>query len=196
MGLAFLVACADGRDASWEERLQVRELQQDMIDLQPFPVDIIASQYRHNLRRRQYFLNGMPEKAASLVNPVPNPPLGYVVLFLEGVGAVGRFMVDGKVTSLAYSLVPYSEYWERGFSGGGYRGNGESVVPTGNNRNRWLANAGGVYGTNHDGIFWFTPCGHYMEWFGPYLFTSVPFIIDDPILRIENVERVVVQNAE
>ena len=110
----------------------------------------------------------------ALPNPVPNPPLGYIVLFAPNGGVVGSFLVEGKVTSLGYSLVPYSEYWERG---NGQGGNTQW-------RNRWIASAGGVYGTNTNGVFWFTPDGKYMEWNGTYLFSDIPFHVEEPILRV------------
>jgi len=169
----FAVSACGGGEVR-QERQDVNrtiEVTQRLIELQPVPTDIQASLERHNIIRRSYWINGMRERALSLPNPIPNPPLGYIILFAPNGGTVGRFLVEGKVTSLNYSLVPYSEYWER--AGG---------------RNRWISNPGGVFGTNSSGVFWFTPEGKYMEWTGVYLFTDVPFIIDDPVLQMTYVD--------
>jgi len=165
----------DTRDASREAREAAMGVGEELQRRQPVPTDIEASLERHNIIRRSYWINGMQERALALPNPVPNPPMGYIILFAPNGGVVGRFLVEGKVTSLNYSLVPYSQYFEA-WMGGSTRRN-----------NNWIANPGGVYGTNTNGIFWFTPDGRYMEWNGTYLFTDIPFIIDDPILNINNV---------
>ena len=176
--IVILLMCATMLTGCLEETSQQQEREiavyvgDRLREAQPIPTDIMASLERHNLIRRSYWINGMRERAMSLPNPVPNPPMGYIILFAPNGGVVGSFLVEGKVTSLNYSLVPYSDYWERGFRDG-----------TG--RNRWIANPGGVYGTNTNGVFWFTPDGKYMETTLEYLFSDIPFIIDDPILRIE-----------
>ena len=175
LGGMFILSGCDRHDAaSRQERAIAIDVQQRLIEAQPIPTDIQASLERHNIIRRSYWINGMRERAMSLPSPIADPPLGYVILFAPNGGVVGRFMVEGKVTSLNYSLVPYSEYWERVGSGSNWR-------------NRWIANPGGVYGTNTNGIFWFTPDGKYMEWNGTYLFSDIPFLIDDPILSINQI---------
>ena len=133
LALMVLGGCEPADQASREERAEAIGVQQQLIQNQPIPTDIQASLERHNIIRRSYWINGMRERAMSLPNPVADPPLGYVILFAPNGGVIGRFVVEGKVTSLNYSLVPYSEYWERnvGGSAGG--------------RNRWIANPGGVY---------------------------------------------------
>ena len=164
------------QQTSAQERQTAQQVQQRLIEAQPIPTDIQASLERHNIIRRSYWINGMRERAMSLPNPIADPPLGYIILFAPNGGVIGRFLVEGKVTSLNYSLVPYSEYYE--FT------SGSTTI-----RNRWIANPGGVYGTNTNGIFWFCPSGRYYEWNGTYLFSDIPFIIDDPVLSIEKVER-------
>ena len=184
VAILVLVGCEtppQPANASQQERAVAQDVQNRLVEAQPMPTDIMASLERHNLIRRAYWINGMRERAMTLPNPVPNPPMGYIILFAPNGGVIGRFLVEGKVTSLNYSLVPYSHYWEIGHRSAG---NGA----TQQNNNRWIANPGGVYGTNTNGIFWFTPDGKYMEWNGTYLFSDIPFIIDDPVLRIEHVE--------
>ena len=85
----------------------------------------------------------------SLPCPVEKP-LGYVVLMLEGVGVVGNYVIDGKVSSLNSFLTPDSEYYE--YSAG------ET-----SKKNNWLADVDGSYGENDNGIFFFTTDGKYIE---------------------------------
>jgi hypothetical protein len=177
IAMSLLTGCTNtNTTASQQARQDAMGVANRLVELQPMPTDIQASLERHNIIRRSYWINGMRERAMSLPNPITNPPLGYIILFAPNGGVVGRFMVEGKVTSLNYSLVPYSEYYELN--------GGQST----HHRNRWIANAGGVYGTNTNGVFWFTPDGKYMEWNGTYLFSDIPFIIDDPVLRIGGVD--------
>ena len=129
---------------------------------QPTPTDIDYSLERYNLTRRAYWVNGQREKALSLESPIQKP-LGYVILLTDNGGLLGSFVVDGKVSSLNSFLTPDSEF-----------------VSTG----RILADVDGSYGENDAGIFFFTPDGKYLEWTGTYLYSDIPFEIDEPILRI------------
>lgn len=133
---------------------------------QPTPDDLEYSLERYNLIRRAYWVNGQREKAISLPCEIERP-LGYIVLFTEGGGVVGRYIVDGKVTSLNSYLTPDSEYYE----------NGEY-------RNDWLADVDGSYGENDQGIFFFTPDGKYIEWTGIYLYSDIPFEVITPTIVI------------
>lgn len=138
---------------------------------QPTPTDIEYSLERYNLIRRAYWVNGMREKANTLPCEIEKP-LGYVVLFTESGAVVGSFIVDGKVSSLNSFLTPDSEYYE---------------VVTGANGtryNKWLADVDGSYGMNDNGIFFFTPNGQYIEWTGTYLYSDIPFVVDDPVLKV------------
>lgn len=137
---------------------------------QPTPTDIQYSLERYNLIRRAYWVNGLRDKARSLPCPVSDVPMGYVVLLTEGGGVVGKFEVDGKVTSLNSYLTPDSEYYEIAY-GGSYRA-----------ENKWIADVDGSYGENDNGIFFFTPDGKYVEWSGIYLYSDIPFIIDNPVV--------------
>lgn len=138
---------------------------------QPTPTDINYSLERYNLIRRTYWVNGQRERANTLICEVEKP-LGYIVLF-TGSTIVGRFVVDGKVSSLNSFLTPDSEYYE--LSGGG----------TYTYTNDWLADVDGTYGENDSGIFFFTPDGKYVEWTGDYLYSDIPFEIDTPVVRWE-----------
>jgi hypothetical protein len=89
-------------------------------------------------------------------------PLGYIVLF-SGTAVVGNFIVDGKVSSLNSFLTPDTKY-----------------SPSGN----WLADVDGSYGENDNGIFFFTPDGKYIEWTGTYLYSDIPFKVDNPVVTV------------
>ena len=145
-----------------------------MTSTQPTPTDIDYSLERYNLIRRAYWVNGMREKANSLICPVVKP-LGYIVLFTNSM-VVGSFVVDGKVSSLNSFLTPDSEYAE--------------IVAGGNSSftkyNEWLPDVDGSYGINDNGIFFFTPEGNYYEWTGMYLYSDVPFEIDTPVLTVRS----------
>lgn len=141
---------------------------------QPTPTDIDYSLERYNLIRRAYWVNGQREKANTLICEVEKP-LGYIALF-SGNAVVGKFIVDGKVTSLNSYLSPDSEYYEQEYlSDGSSRGCG----------NYWLADVDGSYGENDSGIFFFTPDGKYVEWTGDYLYSDIPFEISNPVVTYE-----------
>lgn len=129
---------------------------------QPTPTDLEYSLERYNLIRRAYWVNGQREKALSLPCEIDRP-LGYIVLFTEGGGVVGRYVVDGKVTSLNSYLTPDSTYYDSG---------------------SWLADVDGSYGENDQGIFFFTPDGKYIEWTGIYLYSDIPFEVTTPTIVV------------
>lgn len=140
---------------------------------QPTPTDIDYSLERYNLIRRAYWVNGQREKANTLVCEITKP-LGYIVLFTDNGAVVGSFIVDGKVSSLNSFLTPDSEYYEQEYHSGG----------SSYDANDWLADVDGSYGENDSGIFFFTPDGKYIEWTGTYLYSDIPFEVDDPIVRV------------
>ena len=129
---------------------------------QPTPTDIDYSLERYNLIRRAYWVNGQREKANAVTCPIQKP-LGYIVLFTEGGSVVGRFIVDGKVSSLNSWLTP------------------DTTDPN-NAGADWLPDVDGSYGENDDGIFFFTPDGKYIEWTGIYLYSDIPFEVENPVV--------------
>lgn len=173
--VAITLCMLAGCDSDYQEQTSdvekqhsiTKELQQS----QPTPTDIDYSLERYNLIRRAYWVNGQREKALSLPCPVEKP-LGYVVLMLEGVGVVGNYVIDGKVSSLNSFLTPDSEYYE--YSAG------ET-----SKKNNLLADVDGSYGENDNGIFFFTTDGKYIEWTGTYIYSDIPYIVDDPILKVQ-----------
>lgn len=139
---------------------------------QQTPTDINYSLERYNLIRRTYWVNGQREKANSLPCEVEKP-LGYIALFTDNGATVGKFIVDGKVSSLNSFLTPSSV---------------DEYVSSGGVKTIELADVDGSYGENDAGIFFFTPDGKYVEWTGTYLYSDIPFEIKDSILKMEVVE--------
>lgn len=149
---------------------------------QPTPTDIDYSLERENLIRRAYWVNGQREKALNYPTAIPNKPLGYAILFTESGAVVGRFEVDGKVSSLNSYLSPDSEYYEKHVGSS----SGSATAPAVDRwSNKWLADVDGSYGENDAGIFFFTPDGRYIEWTGTYLYSDIPFAISNPVISWE-----------
>lgn len=146
-----------------------------MVINQPTPTDIDYSLERYNLIRRAYWVNGQREKAIALPCEITKP-LGYVVLFTESGQVIGQFTVDGKVTYLDTWLTPDSEYYEQACGENGSHTSGNS------HQNEWLPDVDGTYGPKKDGIFFFTTDGKYIEWTGLYLYSDIPFSIDNTVL--------------
>lgn len=145
-----------------------------MVQNQPTPTDINYSLERYNLIRRAYWVNGQREKAIALPCEITKP-LGYVVLFTESGNVIGQFTVDGKVTYLDTWLTPDSEFYELDPDG--------SYSKTGGTyHNEWLPDVDGSYGPKANGIFFFTTDGKYIEWTGTYLYSDIPFSIDNTVL--------------
>ena len=168
-----MTACSYEPSGSQQDTINTMKTANDLQSNQPTPTDIEYSLERYNLIRRAYWVNGQREKANSLVCEVEKP-LGYIALMLEGVGVVSTHIVDGKVSSLNSFLTPDSEYYEKN----GASANGTVI-------NKWLADVDGSYGANDNGIFFFTPDGKYIEWTGVYIYSDIPFEVNDPVLKME-----------
>ena len=166
-----LTACDEISEptGSYADRQNTKAVADSLSQSQPTPTDINFSLERFNLIRRAYWVNGQREKAASVICRVDRP-LGYIVLFTESGSVVNRFVVDGKVSSLNSYLTADSDYYE---------------IATGASttyRNNWLADVDGSYGENDSGIFFFTPDGKYIEWTGTYLYSDIPFEVENPVV--------------
>jgi uncharacterized protein YxeA len=172
MGMA-LVSCESTTSGSRQDVVNQQNSASRLQHNQPTPADIDYSLERYNLIRRAYWVNGQREKANTLPCEIEKP-LGYIVLFTESGAVVGSFIVDGKVSSLNSFLTPDSEYYEIvGDAKDGSR-----------DENNWLADVDGSYGQNDNGIFFFTPDGKYIEWTGIYLYSDIPMIVDDPVIKV------------
>lgn len=171
MGCEFEEDIAYGSEVDTEKTQAVAD---KMAHNQPTPTDIDYSLERYNLIKRAYWVNGQREKANALPCAIVKP-LGYIVLFTESGSVIGSFVVDGKVSSLNSYLSPDSEYYEQEYGTNGFSyGDG----------NNWLADVDGSYGENDNGIFFFTTDGKYIEWTGTYLYSDIPFVVDEPILKV------------
>lgn len=171
--LVALTSCEDTPTSGTRADInKTQETANKLQSNQPTPTDIDYSLERYNLIRRAYWVNGQREKANTLPCAVEKP-LGYIVLFTESGAVVGSFVVDGKVSSLNSFLTPDSEYYE-------IDNEFRSVLSD----NHWLADVDGSYGENDAGIFFFTPDGKYIEWTGTYLYSDIPFEVDDPVIKV------------
>ena len=162
----LLVSCDDVEYGSRNDTLKQQQSANNLQHNQPTPTDIDYSLERYNLIRRTYWVNGQREKANTLPCAVEKP-LGYIVLFTDSGAVVGSFIVDGKVSSLNSFLTPDTEY--------------PCYDSTSND---WLADVDGSYGQNDNGIFFFTPDGKYIEWTGTYLYSDIPMVVDDPVIKV------------
>lgn len=166
----ILCACdLDDTNGSRQDTINQQESASKLQNNQPTPTDIDYSLERYNLIRRTYWVNGQREKANALPCEVEKP-LGYIILFTESGAVVGSFVVDGKVSSLNSFLTPDSEYYE--YAHGSHF------------ENNWLADVDGSYGQNDSGIFFFTPDGKYIEYTGTYLYSDIPMIVDNPVIKV------------
>ena len=162
--MLFMCSCDFEESGSYVDTRNTFSIGDKLAKNQPTPTDIDFSLERYNLIKRAYWVNGQREKANTLVCAVEKP-LGYIVLFTDAGGVVGGFVVDGKVSSLNSFLSPDSEEYASSYS-------------------EWLPDVDGSYGENDAGIFFFTTDGKYIEWTGTYLYSDIPFIVDDPVVKI------------
>ncbi len=163
MMATLLLGCEPS--GNYNDRQATLQVGSTLSENQPTPTDIEYSLERFNLIRRAYWVNGEREKAQAVECPVERP-LGYVVLLTESGAVVGRFIVDGKVSSLNSYLTPDSEFYTTGATATAH----------------WLPDVDGTYGSNDLGIFFFTPDGHYYEWDSHYLYSDVPMEVENPIV--------------
>ena len=176
--MACLTGCAYEANASESDKANTIAIGEKLARNQPTPTDIDYSLERYNLIKRAYWVNGQREKANALPCEITKP-LGYIVLFTDNGAVVGSFVVDGKVSSLNSYLTPDSEVYEIEGETADY-----NVRYNGSYDNDWLADVDGSYGENDAGIFFFTPDGKYIEWTGTYLYSDIPFIVENPVLKV------------
>ena len=160
LAISVLTGCSD------TDKTRQLEVAANLEEVQQTPTDIDYSLERYNLIRRAYWVNGQREKALALPCSIEKP-LGYVILITDNGAILGNFVVDGKVSSLNSFLTPDTTYPN---NTGAY----------------WLADVDGSYGENDAGIFFFTPDGKYIEWTGTYLYSDIPFEVEQPVLKISD----------
>lgn len=127
----------------------------------------------YNLQRRMYFINGEFEKANAMEKPIPNMPVGTILVALNAT-TLARFSVEGKVSSVNSYMSP-SMIQKRVFD--------TAVVET------ELPDVDGSYGENDpSAIFFFTPEGDYVEKGDGYIYTSGRLDFEDPNFKIITME--------
>lgn len=184
LGAIFLVGCTGETTSTKEDITSTLDIGNKLAESQPTPTDIDYSLERYNLIRRAYWVNGQREKANTLICEIEKP-LGYIALFLDNGACAGKFIVDGKVSSLNSFLTPDSEYYEKDTD----YGSGDSNANLGDRySNKWLPDVDGSYGLNDNGIFFFTPDGKYIEWTGTYLYSDIPFEVKDTVITYQEVQ--------
>lgn len=176
-GAMLLTGCTGTNTETQKDIQATLEIGDKLADNQSTPTDIDYSLERYNLIRRTYWINGQREKANTLVCEIEKP-LGYIALFLENGSCVGKFIVDGKVSSLNSFLTPSTDYEKRTYSSA----IGGSVYEV------ELPDVDGSYGENDNGIFFFTPDGKYIEWTGTYLYSDIPFEVKDTVITYKEVQ--------
>lgn len=167
----FVLSGCEAETDTQKDVQQTLNIGDKLTNNQPTPTDIDYSLERYNLIRRAYWVNGQRERANTLVCEIEKP-LGYIALFLDNGACAGKFVVDGKVTSLNSFLTPDSRYYEVV---------GEYIDGK-SGENNWLPDVDGSYGENDNGIFFFTTDGKYVEWTGTYLYSDIPFEIQNPVV--------------
>lgn len=177
LGAIVLTGCTIDKTDTQKDITSTLEIGNKLAKNQSTPEDIDYSLERYNLIRRTYWVNGQREKANTLVCEVEKP-LGYIALFLENGSCAGKFIVDGKVSSLNSFLTPSTDYEARNY----YSGVGKSVYEV------ELPDVDGSYGSNDNGIFFFTPDGKYIEWTGTYLYSDIPFEVKDVVITYKEVQ--------
>ena len=160
LAISVLTGCSD------TDKTRQLEVATNLEEAQQTPTDIDYSLERYNLIRRAYWVNGQREKALALPCSIEKP-LGYVILITDNGAILGNFVVDGKVSSLNSFLTPDTTY-------------------PNNAGADWLSDVDGSYGENDAGIFFFTPDGKYIEWTGTYLYSDIPFEVEQPVLKISD----------
>ena len=176
-GAMLLTGCTGTNTETPKDIQATLEIGDKLADNQSTPTDIDYSLERYNLIKRTYWVNGQREKANTLVCEVEKP-LGYIALFLENGSCAGKFIVDGKVSSLNSYLTPNTDYEARNY----YSGVGKSVYEI------ELPDVDGSYGSNDNGIFFFTPDGKYIEWTGTYLYSDIPFEVKNTVITYKEVQ--------
>ena len=176
-GAILLTGCTGTNTETQKDIQATLEIGDKLANNQSTPTDIDYSLERYNLIRRTYWVNGQREKANTLVCEVEKP-LGYIALFLENGSCAGKFIVDGKVSSLNSFLTPSTDYEARNYYSGVVKSVYEIELP----------DVDGSYGENDNGIFFFTPDGKYIEWTGTYLYSDIPFEVKNTVITYKEVQ--------
>lgn len=188
--LILCVSCLCGCDSTSADTKSLKDNTDNsvrasagIVENQPAPTDLDYSLERYNLIKRAYWVNGQREKANTLPCAV-DKPLGYIVLFSENGAVVGKFVVDGKVSSLSSYLFPAQQDVTADGRKGNLIYNGGGLSSDASVFSVEVPGIDGAYGSNVSGIFFFTIDGKYIEWTGDFLYSDIPFEVGEPILKV------------
>jgi hypothetical protein len=151
--------------SSFEAASQANEQSaSDIIKSDTLP-KVTKSLERENIKRRIEFIN-QPDR------------IGYLYLLSDNGQLIKEVQVLGKVSSLNSYLTPMEDVqWFRGIDVGESWGDVPIVTSA--------PDIDGTYGSNDDGIFFFTPDGVYQEWNGMYFYSSERMTFTTQPLLIE-----------
>lgn len=143
--------------------------QQRLIRATP-PPKLDTSLERENLIRRYEFLNDQNK-------------IFYVYLIDYG-KVMGYYTAKGKISSVNSRLTQEEQivYSRGGYTGSSLAGTIEGFRVVGSPQ------LDGSYGTNGDGIFFFTTEGAYVEWNGKYIVSDFPLQMATPPILIQKVD--------
>ena len=133
------------------EQNKTEENQQRLLQVQP-PVQLSWSLERENINRRTNLWNDENK-------------LSYIYLVSYG-KVMAFYSIKGKVSSVN-SQITNPEQSLRAYGGGSV------VLPS--------PAEDGSYGTNGDGIFFFTTENAYVEWSGSYMISDQPLKLNTPV---------------
>lgn len=166
-----LVGCADlvpAETSSFEEASKINEESaSNIIKNDTLPL-VTKSLERENIKRRLEFIN-QPDR------------IGYLYLLSDNGQLIREVQVLGKVSSLNSYLTPMEDIQIINHEGDS-SSHMETPVTTS------APDLDGTYGTNAEGIFFFTPDGVYQEWNGKYFYSSDRMTFTTQPLLIETIK--------
>lgn len=159
---------ANSQSTSYFQDTLATEVNQSKLVRKQPPVTVDHSLERDNLNKRLEFTNNANQ-------------LGYVYLLSDMGAVISEYTVMGKVSSLN-SYITQMEQIKCVESGNGYEAGRyacESVE---------APDLDGSYGSNPDGIFFFTTEGAYIEWSGKYLYSTQGMNINTAVTLTRTVQ--------
>ena len=156
--LIFLVSCNYEKSTAEVEQGKTERNQSNLMEKQP-PVQLEWSLERKNINKRTNLWNDVNK-----VSFIYLVSYGHVMSF---------FTIKGKVSSVNSQITNPEQLAisRKGINGGHEYINGVLSSPA----------EDGSYGSNGDGIFFFTTDGTYVEWAGEYMLCDKPLKITTPI---------------
>lgn len=156
MALFLMTGCPDGKSSTVaQEQARTEANQQRLLKAQP-PVSLDYSLERDNINKRTELWNNENK-------------ISYIYLVSYG-KVMAFYTIKGKVSSVNSQITNPEQIVQRKYTSGGNRYT--HVLPS--------PAEDGSYGTNGDGIFFFTADGTYVEWSGSYMLADKPLKLSTP----------------